>query len=91
MRIAIIAPPSVPVPPTGYAGTEAIIDELAPCHARAGHEVVLFTTGDSTCGVLRRTVADRWRVTSTGPGCQRCHPGPARQASGLSRMRESGT
>lgn len=56
MRIALIAPPSVAVPPTGYGGTEAIVDELARGYARAGHEVVLFTTGDSTCPVERRSI-----------------------------------
>ncbi|HSH62312.1 MAG TPA: glycosyltransferase [Acidimicrobiales bacterium] len=56
MRIAIIAPISVAVPPVAYGGTEAIIDELARGYADAGHEVVVFTTGDSTCPVERRFI-----------------------------------
>ena len=51
MRIALIAPPWVPVPPPAYGGTETVIDRLARGFARAGHEVVLFATGDSTCPV----------------------------------------
>ena len=51
MRIAIIAPPWVPVPPTGYGGTEAVLDRLAVGLARAGHEVALVAHPDSTCPV----------------------------------------
>jgi glycosyltransferase involved in cell wall biosynthesis len=51
MRIALIAPPWLPVPPPAYGGTEAVIDRLARGFAMAGHEVLLFATGDSTCPV----------------------------------------
>lgn len=54
MRIGLIAPPWVPVPPCGYGGTEAVLDSLARGLERAGHEVVLYTIGDSTCPVERR-------------------------------------
>ena len=53
MKIALIAPPWLPVPPPRYGGTEAVIDRLARGFVGAGHEVVLFTTGDSTCPVPR--------------------------------------
>jgi glycosyltransferase involved in cell wall biosynthesis len=53
MRIAIVAPPWVAVPPPAYGGTEAVIDGLARALAGAGHDVLLFTTGDSTCPVTR--------------------------------------
>lgn len=53
MRIALIAPPWVPVPPLAYGGTEAVIDRLARGFQAAGHEVLLYTTGDSTCPVPR--------------------------------------
>ncbi len=58
LRIGIIAPPWLPVPPLGYGGTEAVLDTLARGLDRAGHEVVLFTTGDSTCPVERRSYWD---------------------------------
>ena len=51
MRIAIIAPPWVAVPPLAYGGTEAVIDGLARALQSAGHDVLLFATGDSTCPV----------------------------------------
>lgn len=53
MRIAIVAPPWLPVPPNGYGGTEAVLDTLARGLAEAGHDVLLYTTGDSTCPVPR--------------------------------------
>jgi glycosyltransferase involved in cell wall biosynthesis len=53
MRVALIAPPWLPVPPPAYGGTEAVVDRLARGLLAAGHEVCLFTTGDSTCPVPR--------------------------------------
>ena len=54
MRIAIIAPPWAPIPPSLYGGIEQAVDAEARGVAAAGHEVLLFTTGDSTCPVPRR-------------------------------------
>ena len=51
MRIAIIAPPWVPVPPPAYGGTENVLDTLARGLQAAGHDVLLYATGDSTCPV----------------------------------------
>ncbi|CAN5184041.1 glycosyltransferase family 4 protein [soil metagenome] len=59
MRIALIAPPWMPVPPPLYGGTEMVVDRLARGFQAAGHEVLLFTTGDSTCPVPRRWVLER--------------------------------
>ncbi len=59
MRIALIAPPWVPVPPPLYGGTEVVVDRLARGFHEAGHEVLLFTTGDSTCPVPRQWVLER--------------------------------
>ena len=53
MRIGLIAPPWVPVPPPAYGGTEAVVDNLARGLAALGHEVVLFTVGESTSPVPR--------------------------------------
>jgi len=54
MRIGLIAPPWIPVPPPGYGGTEEVIDNLARGLAALGHDVVLFTVGESTCPVPRQ-------------------------------------
>ncbi len=53
LRVGIIAPPWLPVPPPAYGGTETVLDVLARALQRAGHHVVLYTTGDSTCPVPR--------------------------------------
>ena len=53
MRIGLIAPPWVPVPPVGYGGTEIIVDNLARGLQALGHDVRLFTVGDSTSPVRR--------------------------------------
>ncbi len=37
MRIGLIAPPWVPVPPPAYGGTEAMVDNLARGLAALGH------------------------------------------------------
>lgn len=59
MRIVLIAPPWVPVPPPAYGGTEGVLDVLARGIERAGHDVLLFTTGDSTCPVPRQSILPR--------------------------------
>lgn len=47
MRIALLAPPYLPVPPKGYGGTEKIVSLLAEGLVASGHDVTLFATGDS--------------------------------------------
>jgi glycosyltransferase involved in cell wall biosynthesis len=59
MRIGLISPPWLAVPPVGYGGTERIIDTLARGLVEIGHDVVLLTTGDSTCPVPRRATLAR--------------------------------
>ena len=53
MRIGIIAPPWIAVPPPTYGGTETVLDSLATALQDAGHDVVLYTTGDAHCPVPR--------------------------------------
>lgn len=56
LKIAIVAPPWLPVPPVGYGGTENVLDTLARGLTDAGHEVLLCASGDSTCPVPRSSV-----------------------------------
>ncbi len=56
LRVGIIAPPWLPVPPVAYGGTENVIDILARGLVAAGVDVALVTTGDATCPVTRRWV-----------------------------------
>ncbi|MEU2347948.1 glycosyltransferase family 4 protein [Modestobacter sp. NPDC049651] len=53
MRIGLIAPPWLPVPPPAYGGTESVIDRLARGLVRDGHEVLLAAAANSTCPVGR--------------------------------------
>jgi len=48
MKIAIVSPVMVPVPPKKYGGIELIVDELARGLAQKGHEVTVFCSGGST-------------------------------------------
>ena len=47
MRIALLSPPFLPVPPPAYAGTERIVAVLARGLHERGHDVTLFAPGDS--------------------------------------------
>ena len=53
MRIGLIAPPWIPVPPPRYGGTEVVVDCLARGLRDLNHDVRLFTLGESTCPVRR--------------------------------------
>ncbi len=59
LRIGLLAPPWVTVPPTTYGGTEVVIDNLARGLAERGHDVTLVTVGGSTCPVPQVRLSDR--------------------------------
>jgi glycosyltransferase involved in cell wall biosynthesis len=66
VHVGLVAPPWTPVPPPLYGGIELVVDELARGIQAKGHEVTLFTTGDSTCPVPRRWVLARAEGTRIG-------------------------
>jgi glycosyltransferase involved in cell wall biosynthesis len=47
LRIALVAPPFLPIPPLRYGGTERVVGVLADGFHRRGHEVTVFAAGDS--------------------------------------------
>lgn len=47
MRIGMISPLEMRVPPVGYGGTELIVSLLTEELVRRGHDVTLFASGDS--------------------------------------------
>ena len=51
MRIALIAPPFVSVPPKNYGGTELFLAQLALGLQNLGQEVVVYANGESTVEV----------------------------------------
>lgn len=51
LKIGVLAPPWLTVPPQTYGGTELIVDILCRGFKEAGHEPILFAAGDSSCPV----------------------------------------
>lgn len=54
MRVALIAPPFIPVPPQKYGGTELFVAELAQGLHLQGIDVTVYTNGESTVEVPTR-------------------------------------
>jgi glycosyltransferase involved in cell wall biosynthesis len=64
MRIALVAPPFIPVPPVTYGGTELFVAHLAEgLHAR-GHDVVVYANGESRvpCELKWRYRHSQWPI-----------------------------
>lgn len=47
LRIAMLAPPWIPVPPPAYGGIEAVVDVLCEALSARGHDVTLFAAPGS--------------------------------------------
>jgi len=58
LRVAVLAPPWIAVPPPGYGGIEAVVDLLCEALARRGHEVTLFAAPGSRSAVHVRSLLD---------------------------------
>ncbi len=50
LRIAMVAPVEMRVPPVGYGGTELVVSLLTEELVRRGHRVSLFAAGDAVTG-----------------------------------------
>lgn len=48
LRIAMVAPVALPVPPSGYGGTERVVSVLTEALVARGHDVTLFALHGST-------------------------------------------
>ena len=64
IRVALVAPPFIPVPPQKYGGTELFIAELALALKKEGIDVVVYTNGESTLDVPLRWIYEKaeWPV-----------------------------
>lgn len=64
MRIGLIAPPFIAVPPKDYGGTELFIAQLAEGLQKTGVEVVVYANGESTVNVERRWIYEhsQWPI-----------------------------
>jgi glycosyltransferase involved in cell wall biosynthesis len=62
MRVALIGPPFIEIPPRRYGGTELFIANLACELYRRGHDVVVYGNGDSSlpCPVKWRYAHAEW-------------------------------
>ena len=65
LRIGVVSPPMLPIPPARYAGTERIVAALVDGLHRRGHHVTLFAPGDSQvdCDLVPTVPRSLW---STG-------------------------
>ncbi len=64
MRIGLIAPPFIAVPPLRYGGTELFVANLACALHQRGHDVTVYANGDSTlpCRVKARYAETEWPI-----------------------------
>lgn len=72
MRIAMLAPISWPLPPTGYGPWEQVAYNLSEELVRLGHELTVFAAGGSQ--VSARLVATAPQAVSVWPEPQRSRP-----------------
>src|SRR5688500_16218828 len=69
LRVAVLSPPMLAIPPATYAGTERVVAALVEeLHAR-GHDVTLFAPGDSTveCRLVPTIPRSLWSTGYQGP------------------------
>ena len=68
LRIALVAPPMLAVPPPTYAGTERVVAALAEELHRRGHHVTLFAPGDSqvSCELVPTVPQSLWSTDYRG-------------------------
>src|SRR5512140_2557396 len=59
MRVALIAPPFITVPPRKYGGTELFVAQLAEGLTESGVEVVVYANGESTVGTELRWLYEK--------------------------------
>jgi glycosyltransferase involved in cell wall biosynthesis len=55
LRVGMVAPPFLPVPPSGYGGIERVVAALTDGLAARGHDVTLFAAHGSTASALVAT------------------------------------
>lgn len=66
MRIALLAPPWIEIPPPGYGGIELVVAELAAGLVRRGHDVTLLAAPGSRSPAKVVTVLERGHADEIG-------------------------
>lgn len=59
LRIAMLAPPWIEIPPAGYGGTEQVVDLLCRELVQRGHSVTLFAAPGTSSSATVRQLLDR--------------------------------
>lgn len=81
MKIGLLAPPWIPLPPPSYGGIETVVTELALGFAARGHEVtVLAAPGSAIPGVTTICALRTLPVIIGEPHAERAHVRAAREA-----------
>src|SRR4051794_1932506 len=64
LKIALIAPPFIAVPPADYGGTELFVANLAEGLTKAGIEVIVYANGESTVSAELRSIYEhsQWPI-----------------------------
>ena len=58
LRVAMLAPPWLSVPPRGYGGVESVVSALTEALVRRGHDVTLFCAPGSVSSATVATILD---------------------------------
>ena len=88
MRIGMIAPPWLPVPPPAYGGTEAVLDGLVRgLHRRPGTRSCWSPTPTATTPAEIRSVLPRGSTDAIGQGADRARPRRGRLRAARRRRR----
>jgi glycosyltransferase involved in cell wall biosynthesis len=68
LRVGVVVPPMLAVPPTGYSGTERVVASIVDELQRRGHEVTLFASGDSKvdCELVPIIPQSLWSIDYRG-------------------------
>jgi glycosyltransferase involved in cell wall biosynthesis len=68
LRIGVLSPPMLPIPPARYAGTERIVAALVEGLHGRGHQVTLFAPGDSQvdCELVPTVPRSLWALGYQG-------------------------
>jgi glycosyltransferase involved in cell wall biosynthesis len=61
LRIAMLAPPWIPIPAPGYGGVESVVSALTEALVRHGHDVTLFCAPGSVSAARVVTLLDQAR------------------------------
>jgi glycosyltransferase involved in cell wall biosynthesis len=73
LRVAMLAPPWIPVPPPGYGGIEAVLDVLCRALVARGHDVTLLAAPGSTSAARVRTFSDAAHPHEIGASIHEAH------------------